>query len=177
MARKHFVGKAGHLAVMAELAWRGYNVALPEIDIGDDIFVLNPTSGTVWRVQVKTASGKVGKRRVTYQFRLPLAQMNAAVSPRLVFVFAGRRPNRWHYFAISSAALRKLRKDGLGSKNGEHLMVTFSCTRNGDGWLGKGMQLDTWIDTWKPFPALRKETAHSEPGSGRSLAARVPSRR
>ena len=35
-----YVGKAGHLAVMGELALRGYNVAMPEMDIGDDLFVV-----------------------------------------------------------------------------------------------------------------------------------------
>ena len=36
-----YTGKSGQLAAMGELAWRGYNVALPEMDVGDDIFSVN----------------------------------------------------------------------------------------------------------------------------------------
>lgn len=34
-----YVGRAGQMAVMAEFLLRGWNVALPEVDIGEDIFV------------------------------------------------------------------------------------------------------------------------------------------
>ena len=33
-----YLGKAGHLTVMSEFLMRGWNVAIPEVDIGDDIF-------------------------------------------------------------------------------------------------------------------------------------------
>jgi hypothetical protein len=33
-----YVGKAGQLAVMGEFLLRGYNVAMPEVDVGDEIF-------------------------------------------------------------------------------------------------------------------------------------------
>ena len=62
MPGTHYVGKAGQLAVMAELALRGYNVAIPEMDIGDDVFVLNDATGALSRVQVKTANGTKQER-------------------------------------------------------------------------------------------------------------------
>lgn len=34
-----YVGRAGQMAVMSEFLVRGYNVAIPEVDVGDDIFV------------------------------------------------------------------------------------------------------------------------------------------
>ena len=43
MVGPNFVGKAGQLAVMAEFLLRGYNVAMPEVDVGDDIYF---SSGT-----------------------------------------------------------------------------------------------------------------------------------
>lgn len=30
-----FIGKAGHLHIMAEFLMRGWNVAIPEVDMGD----------------------------------------------------------------------------------------------------------------------------------------------
>lgn len=38
MSRQHlYTGKSGQLVVMAELVSRGYNVAVPEVDIGDEL--------------------------------------------------------------------------------------------------------------------------------------------
>ena len=34
----------------------GWNVAIPEVDIGDDIFVVQDDNGTLRRVQVKTST-------------------------------------------------------------------------------------------------------------------------
>ena len=35
-----YLGKAGHLTVMSEFLTRGWNVAIPEVDVGDDILYL-----------------------------------------------------------------------------------------------------------------------------------------
>ena len=40
MARENYVGRAGQLAVMSEFLLRGYNVAIPEVDEGDDVLVV-----------------------------------------------------------------------------------------------------------------------------------------
>jgi hypothetical protein len=42
-------------AVMSEFLTRGWNVAIPEVDIGDDIFVVQDDDGTMRRVQVETS--------------------------------------------------------------------------------------------------------------------------
>ena len=38
------------MAVMSEFLDRGYNVAVPEVDIGDDIFVVHDGSGVYRRI-------------------------------------------------------------------------------------------------------------------------------
>jgi hypothetical protein len=43
-----YLGKAGQMAVMSEFLARGWNVAVPEVDVGDDLS----------RIQVKTGSAK-----------------------------------------------------------------------------------------------------------------------
>ena len=59
------IGKAGHLAVMAEFANRGYNVAIPEIDIGDDIFVeFSETENLCGFDQIKTMLVMIGRHRI-----------------------------------------------------------------------------------------------------------------
>jgi hypothetical protein len=86
-----YIGKAGQLAVMAELAFRGYNVSLPEIDKGDDIFVVNDITRELWRIQVKGATPQ--QRNGNYQVVILEKQITTKPkdkSPDLHFVFALR---------------------------------------------------------------------------------------
>ncbi len=52
MARTDYVGKAGELAAMSEFLLLEYNVAIPQVDTGDDVWVILDKRGTVWGVQV-----------------------------------------------------------------------------------------------------------------------------
>lgn len=142
------------MAVMAELAWRGYNVALPEIDKGDDVFAIGARDA-LFRVQVKTASGKVGRRRVTYQFRLRVRQL---ADPGIIFVFAMRRPGKWHFWAVKGPELAAQCRKGLGSPNRSFRVITISCSKvSGKAWMGGGRSIDKLIDHWIPLRALREE--------------------
>jgi hypothetical protein len=67
-----YLGKAGHLFIMSEFLMLGWNVAIPEVDIGDDIFVVQDDSGTLRRVQVKTSTSKIRKDGFSAQFSVPL---------------------------------------------------------------------------------------------------------
>lgn len=60
MTKKYnlYLGKAGQLVVMSNFLLRGWNVATPEVDVGDDIFVVEDKKGIFYRVQVKTANAK-----------------------------------------------------------------------------------------------------------------------
>ena len=70
-----YLGKAGHLTVMSEFLLRGWNVAIPEIDIGDDIFVVQDESGTLRRVQVKTSTSTNRRNSFSGRFKIPLKQL------------------------------------------------------------------------------------------------------
>jgi hypothetical protein len=50
-----YLGKAGQLTTMSEFLARGWNVATPEVDVGDGLFVVEDKKGLFKRVQVKTA--------------------------------------------------------------------------------------------------------------------------
>lgn len=88
MVATHYIGKAGHLALMGELCLRGYNVAMPEIDKGDDVFVVNDTSGAMWRLQVKTSAGAKQKKSWRYGFRLRENQIPYPSTRYLLHPFA-----------------------------------------------------------------------------------------
>jgi len=101
--RALYIGKSGQLAVMAEFLLRGYNVAIPEIDVGDDIFVVRDDSGELSRIQVKST---VARRRggdspvFSAQFNVGVAQLAEERRPELHFVFAARCDGHWSEFLV-----------------------------------------------------------------------------
>src|SRR5687768_8786775 len=48
-----YKGASGQMAVLSEFLYRLMNVAVPEVDVGDDIFVVKEQDEAVTRVQVK----------------------------------------------------------------------------------------------------------------------------
>ena len=55
-SQRAFFGRSAQMAVMAELLHRRINVAIPEVDVGDDIYAVKGLSPQVTRVQVKGAT-------------------------------------------------------------------------------------------------------------------------
>lgn len=104
-----YIGRAGQMAVMAEFLARGYNVAVPEVDIGDDIFVVKDQSGDYSRVQVKAAVTTPTATGYSAKYAIKLAQIQFPSSPETWFIFANRFQERWHsFFVISRPALDAL---------------------------------------------------------------------
>src|SRR5262245_26715242 len=122
-----YTGKSGQMAVMAEFLRRGYNVAIPEIDIGEDIFVVRDSDGDLSRVQVKAAIAK-GKKRVSGTFNVPLAQLRRLHEPELFYVFTLHHNGLWREFVvIPRDRLEALHDvDGVGHISGENLVLYFS---------------------------------------------------
>ncbi|MCK6604401.1 MAG: hypothetical protein L6Q59_05835 [Ignavibacteriaceae bacterium] len=90
-----FIGRAGHLYVMSELLIRGWNTAIPEVDIGDDIFVVKDSDGELKKVQVKTASLKSGKSIKSCQFKISLKQLRLSAPVSLYYIFVMRDDDVW----------------------------------------------------------------------------------
>lgn len=87
-----YIGGAGEFHVMAEFLARGYNVAVPRIDIGDDVLVIKDDQHEIRRVQVKTArADKTG----AFQFEVSREQLETFDPVALWYVFQARRPDRW----------------------------------------------------------------------------------
>src|SRR3954463_6041137 len=72
-----YKGAGGQMAVMSEFLYRLLNVAVPEVDVGDDIFVVREKDEAVTRVQVKysKADPQSNGSYVT-QFSLPWEQFD-----------------------------------------------------------------------------------------------------
>src|SRR5215203_4852152 len=131
MSRQNlYVGSAGQMAVMAELLLRGWNVALPEIDLGEDLLVINDETGDLSRVQVKTATARPQRDGYSAQFNISLRQIHSPRIPDLVYIFAVRSEAGWEPFVIiGRSTLRRVQEvHGAGSVSGDNVVFRFVST-------------------------------------------------
>ena len=148
-----YLGKAGHLAVMSEFLMRGWNVAIPEVDIGDDIFVVQDENGILSRIQVKTSTSTARHSGFSAQFNVPLSQLtNISIIP-VHYVFIIRHNDNWTKpLIIRQDYLLDLFKNGIGSKHGGRLVLYFSykpkkieCS---------GFDLSKYVSDYSDFPMI-----------------------
>lgn len=90
-----YLGKAGHLSVMSEFLILGWNVAIPEVDIGDDFFVVQDNNGTLRRDQVKTSKSTGRKLNFSAQFSISLKNLRNISNILLHYVFIARHNDNW----------------------------------------------------------------------------------
>ena len=120
--------KAGQLVTMSEfLAW-GWNVATPEVDVGDDLFVVEDKKGLFLRVQVKTAQTIERKDGYSVQFNIPINQLEAYINPEIYYIFLVRKQNKWSDMLIIArkTLLSLFREHQIGSIVENNLMLYLS---------------------------------------------------
>jgi hypothetical protein len=164
MASTQYIGKAGQFAVMAELSFRGYNVAIPEIDVGDDVFVVNQTTGQLSRIQVKTATGRrltqrrFGDRRVySCQFLANVEHVNDPIVQGSHYAFAIRCGPSWRFLVFERGILRHLIQQGWGTQTGQgKVLLTatlFTPTEAATSSLQGAVDLSNYAANWDAWPA------------------------
>ena len=150
-----YVGRAGQMAVMGEFLIRGYNVAVPEVDIGDDVFVIQDSSGDYSRVQVKTATVRQTRKGYGARYTLRFSQLATPSVPETWYVFANRLAEGWVSFLIiprqALYELYDLHEIGSLSKSGMlSLYLAYS-----DGTVScSGQSLNMFLDNWSRWPIL-----------------------
>ena len=120
-----YFGKAGHLFVMSEFLLRGWNVAIPEVDVGDDIFVVRDLNGELKRVQVKTSkSTYLLKDGYSAQFKLSVKQLRDTLKS-IHYVFLVRKIDKWSDFLIidQQTLLGLYENQSLGSEYKDNLTL------------------------------------------------------
>lgn len=147
------IGKAGQLAVMSELLLRGYNVAMPEVDIGDDILVVEDRRDRLWRVQVKTATAVRRDYGYSGQFLIPLPQLMSRSDVNLFYVLALRIDPFWEFLVLSRAQLRREhRAYQVGSRIGPNLRLYTAFQAVGVACSGRNFQ--PYRGNWEQWPIL-----------------------
>lgn len=187
LPKRSHLGMAGHYAAMSEFLLRGYNVAVPTVDVGDDVFVVDDRDGTLWRVQVKTGSTSAHAiptaKPLSIQCQLSRRQLREAKPAELFFMLMARWGARWRFVLISRRDLerlrdafesrsrsgqrgRKPRRDADASSDALSLKVEWT-EGTARAW---GTSLDGYLDQWPAdFPIL-----DSGPGAVRPRPRRSP---
>jgi hypothetical protein len=149
-----YIGRSGQLAVIAEFLYRGYNVAIPEVDVGDDVFVVRDADGDLSRIQVKAADAQ-GEARYSALFSVSLAQLRQFRRPPLFYVFTVRQDGRWGDFIIIRQAdlIRLYKQRYLGIVREGTLIVRLTFTDVEVTWGRTSLQ--PYRENWTAWPALR----------------------
>jgi hypothetical protein len=110
--KTHF-GRAGEYFAMSELLLRGWNVAVPVVDVGDDVFVIDDNDKTTWRLQVKAAEGEAVPEAngggVKAKFTLSRVQLRTGQPIELFFMLVVRHQRRWRLLIVPRLALFNIR--------------------------------------------------------------------
>ncbi|WP_304066410.1 hypothetical protein [Pedobacter glucosidilyticus] len=80
---------------MSEFLMLGWNVAIPEVDIGDDIFVVQDDNGTLRRVQVKTSTSTVRQGSFSGQFSVSVKNLRNISNILVHYIFLVRHNDEW----------------------------------------------------------------------------------
>ena len=152
--RNLYTGRAGQLAVMAEFLWRGWNVALPEVDVGDDIFVVKDDSGQLWRIQVKTATAKLQQESYAAQFRVALRQLRTARIPELVYIFAVRSGGGWAPFVVIPQSALRAEHENRGAGSLARDFVNFRFVYRTSALYCGRRDFSHFLNDWSRWPIL-----------------------
>ncbi len=157
MSKKYnqYLGRAGHLAIMAEFLIRGWNVAIPEVDIGDDIFVVQDEEGTFRRVQVKTSSATTRRAGFSGKFSVSIKNLKNLSNVLVHYVFIVRNGPDWSKPLVirQDQLLGHYKNEGLGSVAGGNITFYFSYAAG--RVLCSGKDFTTYVNEFSDFPQLQ----------------------
>lgn len=181
--KTHF-GRAGEYFAMSELLLRGWNVAVPVVDVGDDVFVIDDNDKTTFRLQVK--AGTVGTSKA--KFNLSRKQLAAPQAIELFFMLLVRGAGVWHFVIARRADLHKAREEHLAAsttqpKRGrppladdvartDDLLVEVGFTNTHAEVWGAKFSLDQWP---ADLPELLTGPGQSKPPGALATPAEAPS--
>jgi hypothetical protein len=149
-----YLGKGGEFSVVSEFLARGWNVALPQVDVGDDLFVVEDRKGLFHRIQVKTAQASSRKNGYTAQFAVLLPQLLNPIEPEIYFVFTTRLNDVWQdKVIIKREALSRYYEDfNIGTAVGNSLILYFAFSQK--GIFCSKIDLTSHLNDYSDFPTL-----------------------
>jgi hypothetical protein len=156
--KRAYTGRSGQLAVMAELLARARNVAIPEIDVGEDLFTFQDGQMPIDRIQVKTANAKRTGTKGGYSavISVPLAQLRALDTPALHYVFPIRLDDQWSDYVVVSRSDLNLRheSDQIGNEDEKKGELRFHFKFDSNSMTCKECDLSEFRNAWDRLPIL-----------------------
>lgn len=155
MSKKNnlYLGKAGEFAIISEFLCLGWNVAIPEVDSGDDVFVVRDLDGVFRRVQVKTANGFAINKGVKAQFQINIPQLRTPTTPELEYVFVIRHEKKWlPFLLISRGQLYDCFEKELMRVNSNYLNLTLQT--DGKRVVARNIDLTAFVNNFERFPLI-----------------------
>jgi hypothetical protein len=149
-----YLGEAGQASATSYFLARGWNVATPKVDIGDDLVVIEDYQGFFVRIQVKTARAIERKDSFSVRFKVSLKQLQNRYNPELYYMFMVYREQEWLHKIIipRTALLSKFRNKNIGSVVGDNLMlyITFQGTKV----LCSDVDFSEFYNNFEDFPQV-----------------------
>lgn len=139
---------------MSEFLMLGWNVAIPEVDIGDDIFVVQDDNGTLRRVQVKTSTSTVRKDGFSGQFSISVKNLRNITNILVHYIFLVRHDDEWSKPVVirQDYLLDLFENSKVGSEAKGNITFYFSFT-NGKIECSK-QNLTKYVKDFTDFPKI-----------------------
>lgn len=152
-----YLGQAGQSYIMSQFLKRGYNVAVPQVDVGDDIFVVEDASGLFHRIQVKTAQGKATKYGFATRFKVSIDQLIRPVTPELIYSFVSDFNHQWQpTIVISRRELFNFYdNNNFGSSIDGDLLLYFQFKSDFSKVICSKISFLEHLENWENFPIIK----------------------
>lgn len=134
---------------------RGWNVAIPEVDIGDDIFVVQDDNGTLRRVQVKTSTSTTRRSGYSGQFSASVKNLRNITNIPVHYIFIVRHNDEWSKPVIirQDYLLDHFEVNKVGSEHKGNITFYFSYI---DGKVEcSGTDFTRYVRDFTDFPQLQ----------------------
>lgn len=160
-ADESFTGRSAQLAVMAELLRLRCTAAIPEVDLGTDVFAFKDDREEVVRIQVKACTvphNYADGSGYSAKFALPLKQLRRLDdNPPLYYALAVLRDGQWADFLVVSRARLQAYRNGttrFGSFNkaNDDLEITVEFRARVEC---SGQDLTDCRNAWASLPPLQ----------------------
>jgi hypothetical protein len=151
-----FIGKAGHLAMMSEFLIRGWNVGMPEVDIGDDIFVVHTHEDLFERIQVKTSKATFRNSGFSGKFVIPLRQLGNQAEPGIHYVFILRMVSGWSKPVIIHQRILfdYFETQNIGTRLGDKLQLYIAFNGDQTQAICSGIDFSKHVGDFSNFPII-----------------------
>lgn len=142
---------------MSEFLVRGWNVGIPEVDLGDDIFVVHQINGLLARVQVKSSIAIKRSTGFSARFVVSMRQLRDVFGdPRVHFVFVVRLENGWSrpLLFAQEVLLDYVQNFQMGSISNDRLSLYFSFSTDMKEAACSGTDISSHIGDYSYFPVV-----------------------